>query len=50
MKIKLVLDDKLFVVDAEAKTENSPYFICKTQIQISKKLLGYKLNLAGREK
>ena len=29
MKIKLVLDDKLFIVDAEAKTENSPYFICK---------------------
>ena len=29
MKIKLVLDDNLFVVDAEAKTENSPYSICK---------------------
>ena len=48
MKIKLVLDDNLFVVDAEAKTENSPYFICKNANSNFKKLLGYKLNLAGK--
>ena len=50
MKIKLILDDNLFVVDAEAKTENSPYSICKNANSNFKKLLDYKLNLAGREK
>ena len=29
MKIKLVIDENLFVIHAEAKTENSPYSICK---------------------
>ena len=43
MKIKLVLDDNLFVVDAEAKTENSPYFICKNANSNFKKIIGLQI-------
>ena len=40
MKIRLVLDDNLYVVDAEAKTENSPYSICKNANSNFKKIIG----------
>ncbi len=43
MKIKLVLDDNLFVVDAEAKTENSPYSICKNANSNFKKIIGLQI-------
>ncbi len=43
MKIKLVLDENLFVVDAEAKTENSPYFICKNANSNFKKIIGLQI-------
>ena len=43
MKIKLVLDDNLFVIDAEAKTENSPYFICKDANSNFKKIIGLQI-------
>ena len=43
MKIKLVLDDNLLVVDADAKTENSPYFICKNANSNFKKIIGLKI-------
>ena len=43
MKIKLVLDEKLFVVDAEAKTENSPYFICKNANSNFRKIIGLQI-------
>ena len=43
MKIKLVLDDNLFVVDAEAETENSPYFICKNANSNFKKIIGLQI-------
>ena len=43
MKIKLVLNDNLFVVDAEAKTENSPYSICKNANSNFKKIIGLQI-------
>ena len=43
MKIKLVLDDNLFVVDAEAQTENSPYSICKNANSNFKKIIGLQI-------
>ena len=43
MKIKLVLDENLFVVDAEAKTENSPYSICKNANSNFKKIVGLQI-------
>ena len=43
MKIKLVLDDKLFVIDAEAKTENSPYSICKSANSNFRKIIGLQI-------
>ena len=43
MKIKLVIDENLFVVDAEAKTENSPYSICKNANSNFKKIIGLQI-------
>ena len=43
MKIKLVLDENLFVVDAEAKTENSPYSICKNANSNFRKIIGLQI-------
>ena len=43
MKIRLVLDDNLYVVDAEAKTENSPYSICKNANSNFKKIIGLQI-------
>ncbi len=43
MKIKLVLDENLFVIDAEAKTENSPYSICKNANSNFKKIIGLQI-------
>ena len=43
MKIRLVLDDNLYVIDAEAKTENSPYYICKNANSNFKKIIGLQI-------
>ena len=43
MKIKLVLDKNLFVIDAEAKTENSPYSICKNANSNFRKIIGLQI-------
>ena len=43
MKINLVLDDYLYVIDAEAKTENSPYFVCKNANTNFKKIIGLQI-------
>ena len=43
MKIKLVLDNNLFVVDAEAKTQNSPYSICKNANSNFRKIIGLQI-------
>ena len=43
MKINLVLDENLFVIDAEAKTENSPYSICKNANSNFKKIIGLQI-------
>ena len=43
MKIKLVIDENLFVIDAEAKTENSPYSICKNANSNFKKIIGLQI-------
>ena len=43
MKIKLVLDDNLYVIDAEAKTENSPYYICKNANSNFRKIIGLQI-------
>ena len=43
MKIKLVIDENLFVVDAEARTENSPYSICKNANSNFKKIIGLQI-------
>lgn len=43
MKIKLVLDENLFIVDAEAKTENSPYSICKSANSNFRKIIGLQI-------
>ena len=43
MKIKLVLDENLFVMDAVAKTENSPYSICKDANSNFRKIIGLQI-------
>ncbi len=43
MKIKLVLDDNLFVLDAEANTINSPYSVCKSANTNFKKIIGLQI-------
>ena len=43
MKIKLVLDDNLHVIDAEAKTKKSPYSICKNANSNFKKIIGLQI-------
>ncbi|MDC3063261.1 DUF2889 domain-containing protein [Alphaproteobacteria bacterium] len=43
MKIKLVLDDNLHVVDAEAETKKSPYSICKNANSNFKKIIGLQI-------
>ena len=43
MKIKLVIDENLFVIDAEAKTENSPYSICKNANSNFRKIIGLQI-------
>ena len=43
MKIKLVLDNNLHVIDAEAKTEHSPYSICKNANSNFKKIIGLQI-------
>ena len=43
MKIKLVLDDNLWIIDAKAKTENSPYSICKNANSNFKKIIGLQI-------
>ena len=43
MKINLVLDDHLHVIDAEAKTENSPYSVCKNANTNFKKIIGLQI-------
>ena len=48
MKIKLVLDENLIVVNAEAKTENSPYSICKNANSNFKKIIGLQIKSGGK--
>tara|TARA_B100000963_G_scaffold317484_1_gene297957 strand:- start:21 stop:572 length:552 start_codon:yes stop_codon:yes gene_type:complete len=43
MKIKLVLDENLLILDAEAKTENSPYSICKNANSNFQKIIGLQI-------
>ena len=43
MKIKLVLDENLFIIDAVAKTENSPYSICKDANSNFRKIIGLQI-------
>ena len=43
MEIKLVLDENLIVINAEAKTENSPYSICKNANSNFKKIIGLQI-------
>ena len=43
MKIKLTLDGNLNVIDAEAKTENSPYSICKNANSNFRKIIGLQI-------
>ena len=43
MKIRLVLDDNLCVIDAEAITENSPYYICKNANSNFRKIIGLQI-------
>ena len=43
MKIKLVLNENLFIVDAEAETKNSPYSICKDANSNFKKIIGLQI-------
>ena len=43
MKIKLILDENLFIVNAEAKTENSPYSICKNANSNFRKIIGLQI-------
>ena len=43
MKIKLVLDKNLLVLDAEAKTLNSPYSICKNANSNFRKIIGLQI-------
>ena len=48
MKIKLVLDNNLNILDAEAKTENSPYSICKNANSNFKKIIGLQIKSGWR--
>ena len=48
MKIKLVLDENLSVVDAEAKTVNSPYSICKSANSNFRKIIGLQIKSGWR--
>ena len=48
MKIKLVLDENLFVLDAEAKTENSPYSVCKNANSNFRKIIGLQIKSGWR--
>ena len=43
MKIKLVIDENLFVIDAEAKTKNNPYSICKNANSNFRKIIGLQI-------
>ncbi len=43
MKIKLLVDGDLFIIDAEAETINSPYSICKNANENFKKIIGLQI-------
>ena len=50
MRIKLVLDENMNILDAEAKTENSPYSICKKANSNFEKIIGLQIKSGWKRK